>query len=166
MEKHIGTDPNNPVRLYVEGMFDLPHYGHMRLFEQVKKKFPHVYLIAGICSDADCAALKYKAIMNEFERSETIRHCKWVDEIICPCPWVATEEFLAEHRIDFLCHDAVPYKFGGGEEGDAYAYVKRSGKFIATQRTEDISTTEVVKRILDNADYYSTKVLNSDARDA
>ena len=33
-----GTDPLNPVRIYTDGIFDCFHYGHMRLFEQIKKK--------------------------------------------------------------------------------------------------------------------------------
>jgi choline-phosphate cytidylyltransferase len=40
--------------------------------------------------------------------------CKWVDEIIFPCPWVLTKEFLEKHNIDFVAHDALPYASSDG----------------------------------------------------
>ena len=35
-----------------------------------------------------------------------------------------------------------------------YAFVKRQGKFLATQRTEGISTTDIINRILYHYDEY------------
>ena len=57
-------------------------------------------------------------------------------------------EFLNEHNIDYVCHDDIPYVTAGVE--DAYAVCKKLGKFKATKRTEGISTTDVVAKILKN----------------
>lgn len=41
-------------RVYCDGVFDLFHLAHMRMFEQAKRALgPHskVFLIAGVCSD-------------------------------------------------------------------------------------------------------------------
>jgi len=90
--------------------------------------------------------------MNEKERSEILLHCKWVDEIIMPCPWVIKLDFLDLHNIDYVAHDDAPYGSAGAE--DIYAEIKKAGKFAATQRTEGISTSDVIMRIIKDYDLY------------
>jgi choline-phosphate cytidylyltransferase len=48
---------------------------------------PDCYLIVGICSDKDIEENKGSVVMNDEERVESVRHCKWVDEIHFPAPW-------------------------------------------------------------------------------
>lgn len=57
-------------------------------------------------------------------------------------------EFLTKNNIDFVCHDDIPYVTAGVE--DAYALCKKLGKFKATQRTQGVSTTDIVGKILKN----------------
>lgn len=89
-----GEDPNNPVRIYADGVFDMYHIGHAKVLEQAKKLFKHVYLIVGVSGDQETIEKKGKIVMNEFERVEILKHCKWVDEVICPCPWEISLDFL------------------------------------------------------------------------
>ena len=58
---------------------------------------------------------------------ESLRHCKWVDEIVVDSPWVISEAFLTEHDIDFVCHDDLPYTDTSGVSatGDVYEHIKR-----------------------------------------
>ena len=37
--------------------------------------------------------------MNEKERYEAVRHCRYVDEMLTDAPWVLTDEFLAAHKV-------------------------------------------------------------------
>ena len=107
-----GSDPKNPVRVYADGVFDMYHIGHAKVLEQAKKLFKHTYLIVGVSPDWEVNQKKGKLVMNEFERVEILKHCKWVDEVICPCPWVITVDFLREHNIHYVAHDDIPYTSG------------------------------------------------------
>lgn len=151
-ELPLGEDPNRPVRLYADGVFDMFHFGHAKLLEQCKKMYKHTYLIVGVSGDEETHRLKGKTVMTEFERTESVRHCKWADEVICPCPWTLSLDFIAEHSIDFVCHDEIPYSSGGSE--DIYAVIKKAGHFKATQRTDGISTSDLILRLVRDYDEY------------
>ncbi|KAH7326317.1 hypothetical protein B0I35DRAFT_405572 [Stachybotrys elegans] len=141
-----------PVRVYADGVFDLFHLGHMRQLEQAKKAFPDTTLVVGVTGDKETHMRKGLTVLSAKERAETIRHCKWVDEVIEDCPWIVTPDFLEEHRLDYVAHDDLPY--GAAEGDDIYAPIKAAGKFLVTQRTEGVSTTGIITRIVRDYEKY------------
>ncbi|OBZ87594.1 Choline-phosphate cytidylyltransferase B [Choanephora cucurbitarum] len=136
-----------PVRIYCDGIYDLFHFGHAKALEQAKKAFPNVYLLVG-----ETHKRKGKTVMTDVERYEAVRHCKWVDEVVQDAPWFVDQEFLDSHRIDYVAHDAEPYQ--SRESGDVYAFVKDQGRFLPTERTEGISTSDLITRIVRDYDAY------------
>lgn len=113
------------VRVYCDGVFDMFHFGHMRMLKQIKDLIPNVHLIAGVCCDEDIIKNKGSNIMSDHERLESVKHCKWVDEIYFPAPWSYEIEFLQNLECDFVAHDVAPY--GASETGDVYAPMKKAG---------------------------------------
>ena len=61
-------------------------------------------------------------------------------------------EFLFFFQIDFVAHDDLPY--GGNGHADIYKPLKDRGMFVATQRTEGVSTSDIIARIVRDYDMY------------
>ena len=147
-----GEDPNNPVRILTEGVFDCFHYGHARLLEQCKKMFKYVYLIVGVCADEDVIREKGKPIMTTEERAECVRQCKWVDEVIVNSKWLVDLEYLDELGCKYIARDDTPYPCD--DIDDMYAPFKKANRFLTTKRIGTISTTDLINRVLFNYESY------------
>ncbi|KAA8526162.1 hypothetical protein F0562_007738 [Nyssa sinensis] len=157
------SDPSSAdrlVRVYADGIYDLFHFGHARSLEQAKKSFPNTYLLVGCCNDETTHNYKGKTVMTESERYESLRHCKWVDEVIPDAPWVITHEFLDKHNIDYVAHDSLPYADASGAGKDVYEFVKSIGKFKETKRTDGISTSDIIMRIVKDYNQYVMRNLD------
>ncbi|KAL6983194.1 T-complex protein 1 subunit beta [Sarracenia purpurea var. burkii] len=160
---HSNSDSSSAdrlVRVYADGIYDLFHFGHARSLEQAKKSFPNAYLLVGCCNDETTHTYKGKTVMTEAERYESLRHCKWVDEVIPDAPWVINQEFLDKHNIDYVAHDSLPYADASGAGKDVYEFVKAVGKFKETKRTDGISTSDIIMRIVKDYNQYVMRNLD------
>lgn len=143
---------DRPIRIYADGIFDLFHLGHMRQLEQAKKAFENVQLVCGIPSDAETHRRKGLTVLTDKQRCDTLKHCRWVDEVIPNAPWFVTPKFLEDHKIDYVAHDDLPY--ASADSDDIYKPIKEAGKFLTTQRTEGISTSDIITKIVRDYDKY------------
>lgn len=143
---------DRPIRIYADGVFDLFHLGHMRQLEQAKKSFTNVELVCGIPSDKETHKRKGLTVLTDQQRVDTLKHCRWVDEVIPNAPWCVTTDFLKENRIDYVAHDDLPY--ASADSDDIYMPIKKNGMFLTTQRTEGISTSDIITKVIRDYDKY------------
>lgn len=137
-----------PVRVYMDGCFDMMHYGHFNALRQAKACGD--VLVVGVVPDAEIRRCKGPPVLTEEERLAMVRGVKWVDEVIPGVPYDVGEDFLEElfvqHRIDVVVHGDDPCLMPDGR--DAYEAAKKAGKFRTIKRTEGVSTTDIVGRML------------------
>lgn len=146
--KHEDYYKMRKCRVYVDGVYDLFHYGHAEMLGRVRAHFGSMaVIVAGVARDEDCVKYKRRPILTQSERARSLRACRYVDEVIEDAPWVITQEFLDKYAIDHVCHDEASYPAADGTSGDIYEYVKSVGKFVAIERTPSISTSEIIERV-------------------
>ena len=79
-----------------------------------------------------------------------VKSVKLVDEVIPDAPYEITEEFMKrlfdEYRIDYIIHGDDPCVLPDGT--DAYALAKKAGRYKQIKRTEGVSSTDIVGKIL------------------
>lgn len=136
------------VRVYMDGCFDLMHYGHANALRQAKALGDE--LVVGVVSDEEIIANKGPPVLSMEERLALVSGLKWVDEVIPNAPYAITEQFMKslfnEHKIDYIIHGDDPCLLPDGT--DAYALAKKAGRYKQIKRTEGVSSTDIVGRIL------------------
>ena len=90
--------------VYLDGIFDLFHFGHIESFKKCKKLYPDVKLIVGIISDKVATSYKRKPIYCEKHRYALVENSKYVDKIIKDSPLIITKEFMEKFNIDLVVH--------------------------------------------------------------
>ena len=85
-------------------------------------------------------------VMSEIERYGAVASCKWVDEVVECAPYTTQLDVLEQYNIDFCVHgeDVSTDEFGN----DTYALVKQANKYREIKRSEGVSTTELVGRMI------------------
>ena len=104
-----------PTRIYVDGVFDLFHAGHIAFLRKARsalvpaglkvvgEALAPVVLIVGVITDED-AGWKRRPYVSHADRVTVVRHCKLVDFVVERPPLVITDQFLADHAIDLVVH--------------------------------------------------------------
>jgi ethanolamine-phosphate cytidylyltransferase len=135
---------DNCDRIYIDGCWDIMHSGHFNAIRQAKMLGKT--LVVGIHNDEEIMRNKGMPVMNNEERVAMIKACKWVDEVVENAPYSATMDWLDSVNCKYIAHgDDIAINCDGQ---DAYGQLKSAGRFKVIKRTEGISTTSIVGKLL------------------
>ena len=130
--------------VYMDGVFDLFHVGHLAAIRQCAIRGDRV--IIGLTGDADATGYKRKPIISQDERATIVSALDEVDEVVCPCPLVVTEEFMKIHGIDMVVHGFVNDN-DALRQASFFEYPMSVGKFERIPYYKGQSTTNIMRTI-------------------
>lgn len=130
------------IRVYVDMVADLFHFGHVAFLEQARAYGED--LVVGVHSDATVESYKRRPVMTMDERVASVRGCRFVDEVVPDAPLVITREWLELHRIDVVVHGD---DFDPALADRLYGVPMAMGIFHTVPYTSGISSTEIIRRI-------------------
>jgi glycerol-3-phosphate cytidylyltransferase len=132
-------------KAYVGGTFDLPHYGHYRLFKRIKEIANELV----VSLNTDDFVMQYKqrdTYLSLAERIETLSACKYIDSIV-----VNVGGYDSKIAIDVVRPDCIVH--GDDWTGDEYLkqlnidkeYLKKNNiELVYFPYTKEISTTKIL----------------------
>lgn len=132
------------TRGYVDGCWDIMHSGHYNAIRQAKSLCD--VLVVGVHSDAEIEENKAMPVMRQAERYALLEHIKWAGEIVHDVPYSPQISTLENCRADFCVHgDDMPTNSQGV---CAYDEMQQSGRLRIVKRTEGVSTTDLIGRLI------------------
>lgn len=132
------------IRVYVDMVADLFHYGHVELLRRARDLGD--YLIVGVHNDDTVASYKRPPIMTMDERIRVVAACRYVDEALPDAPLILGADWLDQHRIDLVVHGD---DFNEETLSSFYRVPIERGAFRVVPYTPTISTTSILARISD-----------------
>jgi len=130
------------INVYCNGVFDLCHIGHKKMFENAKS-FGNK-LIVGIHSDDTVKSYKRNPIMTHDERCNVVKYCKHVNIIVPNADLYITDEFIDNNNIHIVvCSD----EYYDNPNDVYYIIPRKRGILRRLKYSNEISTSDLIKRI-------------------
>ena len=134
------------MNIYIDGVFDLFHYGHIESFRKCKELYPNAKLIVGVISDDVATSYKRKPIYREKHRYALVKNSKYVDNIIEDPPLVITKYFMDTNKIGKVLH-SFSNKSDGDKQEHFFSYPKSIDSFTEFEYCNETSTSKIISDI-------------------
>ncbi|ODV86151.1 hypothetical protein CANARDRAFT_27417 [[Candida] arabinofermentans NRRL YB-2248] len=145
------------TRIWIDGCFDFAHHGHAGAMLQARQHGDELYV--GVHSDEDILYNKGPVVMKLQERLIAVEGCRWCTKVIPNAPYVTDPQVLNDYHCKFVVHgDDITTDANGF---DCYQTMKDLGRFIVVKRTPNISTTDLVGRMLTYSKQHHLQSLKS-----
>jgi cytidyltransferase-like protein len=135
-----------PTVVYMDGVFDLFHRGHLEAIRKAKNIRPNVHLIIGLCGDFEVTDYKRKPFFSEDDRYQILSSIKEVDQVVFPGPLVITKEFIAKYNIDLVVHG---FSNSADFQKQMEFFKDIQDKFETLPYYTPVSTSQYIKDICD-----------------
>ena len=129
------------VRVYVDMVADLFHYGHVELLKQASELGD--YLLVGIHADDLVLAHKRNTILTMKERVACVAGCRYVDQVLPNAPWITDRGWIAKHNIDLVVHGS---DYSQEDLNETHSDAIDMGILRTVAYTPGISTTDIIRR--------------------
>lgn len=152
------AQPNPGDRVvYTAGAFDLGHAGHIDFLKAAAAAGD--YLIVGLHTDR--VVNRYKGsnypIMNLNERTMNILAYRYVSEVVIGAPYCVSADLLDHFKVDVVVHGASTPILPDEDDSDPYEEPKRRACLTIIDSGNDLTTGDIVQRIIDNRQRYETR---------
>lgn len=142
--------PPETCRVWVDGIYDLAHYGHQRAFDKARKigakhcnvSLEKVQIIVGV-NGGNIKAYKREPVMNLEQRMAQIQSFKGVDEVVGDAPLVFDDGYIEKYRLDLIMHGD---DFTQEKIEKYYPGPYKRGIFKTYPYEPGISTTYIINR--------------------
>lgn len=132
--------------VYVIGVFDLFHRGHVEFLKKARSLGKN--LIVAVNGDEMVASYKGKPLYSESDRLEILKSCRFVDEAFIISVY-DNKEFIEKYKIDAIVH---------GDDWEVNSYMKqirvtkeylkeKKVELVLLPYTSGISTSQIRKMI-------------------
>ena len=135
--------------IYVDGIYDLFHAGHINTLKNIKNMRDNVNLIVGLINDKEATNYKRQPVINETNRYIMLDSCKYVDKVITDAPLIITKDFMDKHKIDLVVH-SYSNKNDENNQNEFFKIPIEMGKYETIEYSHIESTSGIIKRIKEN----------------
>tara|TARA_Y100000589_G_C27097139_1_gene606451 strand:- start:463 stop:882 length:420 start_codon:yes stop_codon:yes gene_type:complete len=135
--------------IYVDGIYDLFHAGHVNTLKNIKNMRDNVNLIVGLINDKEATNYKRQPVINETNRYIMLDSCKYVDEVIIDAPLIVNKDFMDKHKIDLVVH-SYSNKNDENNQNEFFKIPIEIGKYETIEYSHIESTTGIINRIKNN----------------
>ncbi len=152
--------------VFIDGTFDIAHYGHQQVIQNAittgsqffKVPKEQVKVIVGISgTDEELMIYKRKPVYSIQQKMRQVNGFKGVYKVL-NTSMITTKKFIEKHKIDLVV--------AGGDYTDptvAHKYYKDPidmGIFVTFPRTKGVSTTKIMKKVVNSVADTVLKKLN------
>lgn len=136
--------------VYVDGIFDLAHYGHQRAFQKARDSAAEhfdvapekIKIVVGVCG-GDIKSYKREPVFTLEQRVAQIQSFKGVDLVIPNAPLTFDGSYVEKYQIDLVMHGD---DYSQQQIETYYSEALKRGIFKTYPYEPGISTTQILRR--------------------